>query len=279
VLETMLVTRLRTAAGGLPAAGLLATALLVPGLCGPWQSSSAQQPLVKQPSQEKPQAPDPGQGGVNAVKPGADAAPRAREWIVGTWRSYRLDYGDFKRWEGTAQIELVATSPDEIGLLLISTDGQRRRAEDSQPSLLDDSKLAIGPVDSRLTFLYRRSQRPGPRGLARDNVLTLDLKEGGVAIHAELLQDRRFTERQSKRIRPGMTVAQVTALLGCPPGDYTGGKGLYVAFVDPFPVAAFRRHFAIHWCGHQGAIGLVLDKEGKVRYADWYPALDPENAR
>jgi hypothetical protein len=96
---------------------------------------------------------------------------------------------------------------------------------------------------------------------------------------AELCQDRRFTERQSKRIRPGMTVAQVTALLGCPPGDYAGGKGLYVAFVDPFPVTAFRRHFAIHWCGRQGAIGLVLDKEGKVRYADWYPALDPEDAR
>ena len=76
-----------------------------------------------------------------------------------------------------------------------------------------------------------------------------------------------------------MTVAQVTALLGCPPGDYAGGKGLYVAFVDPFPVTAFRRHFAIHWCGPQGAIGLVLDQEGKVRYADWYPALDPEDAR
>jgi hypothetical protein len=89
---------------------------------------------------------------------------------------------------------------------------------------------------------------------------------------AELRQDRRLSERQSKRIRPGMTVAQVTALLGCPLGDYTSGKGLYVAFVDPFPVAAFRRRFAIHWCGPRGAIGLV-------RYADWYPALDPEDAR
>jgi uncharacterized protein (TIGR03067 family) len=141
------------------------------------------------------------------------------------------------------------------------------KAQDSQPTLLDARKLAFGPSDSRLSFVYRRSHRAG-----------LDLKEGGAAIHVELLQDRRFTEQQSKHIRRGMTVAQATSLLGCPSGDYTGGKGLYVAFIDPFPLAAFQRHYPVHWCGHTGAIGLELDKDGKVRWADWYPALDPENA-
>jgi RNA polymerase sigma factor (sigma-70 family) len=124
---------------------------------------------------------------------------------------------------------------------------------------------------------------PGPGGLrpsspARPPAVTRPPREkpaGGKAA----VRDRRFTERQSKQIRPGMTVAQVTALLGCPPGDYTGGKGLYVAFIDPFPVAAFRRQFPVHWCGHQGAIALVLDRRGKVRHADWYPALDPEGGR
>jgi hypothetical protein len=199
---------------------------------------------------------------------------------VGTWRSSKLDYGDFGEWQGAAQIELVATSPDEIGLFLISADGKRRRAGDTQPSILDDRKLWFGPIGSGLSFRYRRSQEPGPRGQARDHVLILDLLEpGGVAIHAELRRERRFTQEQSKQVRPGMSVAQVTALLGCPPGDHTGGQGLYVAFIDPFPVAAVRREHPVNWCGYHGAIGLVLDKEGKVRSASWLPALDPENAR
>jgi RNA polymerase sigma factor (sigma-70 family) len=286
VLKTLLLTKLRSATAGLLVAGLLVTALLVPGLSGLRDSAPARQSSGTRHPQEKPvdsgaakNARDAGQEEVRVGKPGAEGAPRAHEWSAGTWRSYKLDYGDFKRWKGKAQVERVATSPDEIGLFLISADGKRRRAGDSQPSLLDDRKLSFGPIGSSLSFYYRRSQRPGPRGLARDNALTLDLNEGGVAIHVELLQDRRFAEQESKQIRPGMTVAQVTALLGCPPGDYTGGKGLYVAFVDPFPVAAFRRQFAVYWCGHTGAIGLVLDTEGKVRYADWYPALDPEDVR
>jgi hypothetical protein len=248
----LIITKSRSAAAGLLAPGLLVTTLVVPAL---------------------------GQDYRKAVNPSGDGAARAHDWIVGIWRSYKLSYGDFKRWKGTAQVELVATSPDEIGLFLISADGNRRRAGDSQPSLLNDSKLTLGPIGKCLSFLYSRSQRPGPGGRARDNVLTLDMKEGGVTIHAELLQDRRFTEQQSKQIRPGMTVAQVTAVLGCPPRDYTGGKGLYVAFIDPVPIHALRREYATCWFGPQGAIGLVLDKEGKVRYADWYPALDPENAR
>jgi hypothetical protein len=100
-----------------------------------------------------------------------------------------------------------------------------------------------------------------------------------VNIQGDLRRDPGFSQRQSEQIQKGMTVDEVTAILGCPSGDYTGGKGCYVAFIDPFPVAAFRRQFAIHWCGHQGAIGLVLDKKGKVKYADWYPPLDPENRR
>jgi hypothetical protein len=277
----MLGTKLRTVARGLLPTGMLVTTLLLPGMYGLRQPSLAQQPPQGKPAGKQPgkNTPEQGQDGVKAVEPSPAGAAADRKWIVGTWRSYKLDYGDFKTWKGTAQIELVAASPDDIGLFLISANGKRRKAQDSQPSLLEDRKLSFGPSDSRLSFVYKRSHRPEPRGLARDNVLTLDLKEGKASIHVELLQDRRFTEEQSKQVRRGMTVAQLTALLGCPSGDYTGGKGLYVAFIDPFPLVTFQRHYPVHWCGHTGAIGLELDKDGKVRWADWYPALDPENAR
>ena len=110
-----------------------------------------------------------------------DRKPSDRDWIVGTWRSCKLEYGDFGEWKGTAQIELVATSPDEIGLFLISADGKRARAGDSQPSIRDDRKLFFGPIGSGLSFRYRRPS---------DDVLILDLKARGAAIHAELYREK-----------------------------------------------------------------------------------------
>jgi hypothetical protein len=104
--------------------------------------------------------------------------PADRSWIVGTWRSYKLDYGDFGEWKGAKQIELVATSPGEIGLFLIAADGKRSRAGDSQPSIMDDSKLFFGPIGSGLSFRYRRRS---------DDVLILDLK----TIHAELRREKK----------------------------------------------------------------------------------------
>ena len=104
----MLVTKLRTVARGPLPAGLLVTTLFLPGLYGLRQPSLAQQPAGKQPPQGEPankqpgkNAPDQGQDGVRAVKPGPAGAAADRKWIVGTWRSYKLDYGDFKTWKGT----------------------------------------------------------------------------------------------------------------------------------------------------------------------------------
>ena len=100
-----------------------------------------------------------------------------RAWIVGTWRSDKLDYGDFGEWKGAAGIELVATSPDAIGLFLLSADGKRSRAGDSQPSIMDEKELFFGPIGSGLRFRYRRPS---------DDVLIFDLQSGGAVIHAEL---------------------------------------------------------------------------------------------
>jgi hypothetical protein len=105
-----------------------------------------------------------------------------RRWIVGTWRSYKLDYGDFGEWKGAARIELVATSPDEIGLFLISATAIRSRAGDSQPSIMDGSKLFFGPIGSGLSFRYRHPS---------DDVLILDLKAGETTIHAELRREKK----------------------------------------------------------------------------------------
>lgn len=105
-----------------------------------------------------------------------------RAWIVGTWRSDKLDYGDFWEWQGAAQIELTATSPDEIGLYLISADGKRSRAFDSQPSVMDEKTLFFGPGGSGLLFKYRHPS---------NDVLILDLKTGGGAIHAELRREKK----------------------------------------------------------------------------------------
>jgi hypothetical protein len=108
--------------------------------------------------------------------------PADRRWIVGTWRSYKLHYGDFGEWKGAAKIELVATAPDEIGLFLISVTGKRARAGDSQPSIMDGSKLFFGPIGSGLSFRYRHPSA---------NVLILDLKTGGTTIHAELRREKK----------------------------------------------------------------------------------------
>jgi hypothetical protein len=108
--------------------------------------------------------------------------PADRAWIVGTWCSYKLDYGDFGEWKGTARIELVAISPKEIGLFLISTSGERSRAGDSEPCIIDDRKMFFGPIGSALSFHYRRPS---------DHVLILDLGTGGTAIHAELRREKK----------------------------------------------------------------------------------------
>jgi hypothetical protein len=85
----------------------------------------------------------------------------------------------------------------------------------------------------------------------------------------------RFTEEQWQRLERGLTVEEVTRILGCPPGDYTQGRGTYAGFADELHVDFFRLQYTHYWCGHEGAIGLVLDDEGKVSHADFLPGLDP----
>lgn len=107
----------------------------------------------------------------------------AGEWLLGKWHSTRLDHGSFGEWNGTQQIELVAHSSDWIDLILISTDGMRLHAGDSQPSFLDEKRsiLFFGPIGSGLLFRYQRRS---------EDVLVIDLDGSGARIHAELRRSR-----------------------------------------------------------------------------------------
>ena len=113
---------------------------------------------------------------------GQERKTDGREWIVGSWRSYKLNYGDFREWKGEAQIEVVAKSPQDIGLFLLAADGKRSRAMDSEPAILDDKTLFFGPIGSGLSFRFRRPS---------DDVLILDLNAKDTPIHAELRRQKK----------------------------------------------------------------------------------------
>jgi len=100
-----------------------------------------------------------------------------RDWLVGTWRSFKLDC-HFHEWQGTAQIELIVDARLRMELVLVSTSGKRSSPGDAEPGFkLDARRLWFGPIGSGLPFCCRRS----------GNVLVLDL-DTDVRVHAELLK-------------------------------------------------------------------------------------------
>jgi hypothetical protein len=83
-------------------------------------------------------------------------------------------------------------------------------------------------------------------------------------------QRPRFTQEQAKKLQRGMTVAEVTEVLGGPPGDYTDGRRSYATG----DVAFIKSSHKIHWCGNEGAIGLLMEGDGTLQFAVYYPAVD-----
>jgi hypothetical protein len=76
-----------------------------------------------------------------------------------------------------------------------------------------------------------------------------------------------------EQICPGMTVAEVEAILGVPPGDYTGGK---VKIYHEEVREGVRRgnvvgpgdHYT-EWVGEEIAVLVWLDDDGKVARKEW----------
>jgi hypothetical protein len=79
-------------------------------------------------------------------------------------------------------------------------------------------------------------------------------------------------------LKPGMTEAEVTAILGAPPGDYSDGPRQYVAFISACDADFIKDSYKKYWIGRDGAIGVKWQDDGKLRYADYYPALDPPSS-
>lgn len=85
----------------------------------------------------------------------------------------------------------------------------------------------------------------------------------------------RFSEKQCREIRAGMTRIEVIAVLGAPPGDYTDGTGDYRIIVggqimDGSGVPTEQLDHC--WCGYDGMIGVWFDEQGRVVTASFYHA-------
>jgi uncharacterized protein YceK len=79
-------------------------------------------------------------------------------WIVGTWESSSLTYGDFLEWRGASKIQIHAIATNDMDLVLVYPTGGRRIAHDSWPSLMTEDSMYFGPPGSALRFHYHRER-------------------------------------------------------------------------------------------------------------------------
>jgi hypothetical protein len=75
-----------------------------------------------------------------------------------------------------------------------------------------------------------------------------------------------FTAAQHLRINEGMTLQQVEAILGCPPGDYTRA-GVPPSHSDSILSTEETREEA--WLGETGSIHVTFDKDGRVALSSY----------
>ena len=83
----------------------------------------------------------------------------------------------------------------------------------------------------------------------------------GVAAFVAWPRVDRITRENADRIRPGMTQAEVEAILG-PPGDYRSGATV-LAYDDGMSAAKVGRT-AEDWVNDRGAITLEFNQAGRV---------------
>lgn len=76
----------------------------------------------------------------------------------------------------------------------------------------------------------------------------------------------QFTAAQADQIKPGMTRDEVMAVMGCPPGDFTGGKQWYRDDDLHFQAAIEDNELWSRWCGVDGQVYVRWDREKSVAY-------------
>jgi hypothetical protein len=67
-----------------------------------------------------------------------------------------------------------------------------------------------------------------------------------------------ITEANYRRLVTGMTEAEVEKILGCPPGDYTDGRALYLRGHTSFPGLGERE-----WVGLRGSVVAWFREEDR----------------
>jgi hypothetical protein len=82
--------------------------------------------------------------------------------------------------------------------------------------------------------------------------------------------DLRIGPELCELVRPGMTVAEVEAAIGGPPGFYEGTVG--VAYVPGTGPRSYKTDQS--WSGRRGTVEVQFDAAGKAVKATWHPAQD-----
>ena len=70
-----------------------------------------------------------------------------------------------------------------------------------------------------------------------------------------------------EKIQVGMTLEEVEAILGVPPGDYATKQHVYDLWGGDGVVLGLRHR--IGWAGDEGAIHVILNPEGSVSHKLW----------
>jgi hypothetical protein len=90
------------------------------------------------------------------------------------------------------------------------------------------------------------------------------------AYRQKIARGRLIDQEHCDRIEVGMRQAEVEAILGGPPGDFTTE---YVVYLDPVCPYGFVDESWESWSGNEGQILVSFDKRGAVRWRQFEGAI------
>jgi hypothetical protein len=85
-----------------------------------------------------------------------------------------------------------------------------------------------------------------------------------------------ITPDNAAKIKRGMTLAEVEAILGGPPGNYASNyTGLGTGYAGPGgALIVFDVQERTTWAGDDGMLTVFLDNDGRVRKTQFYEVID-----
>jgi hypothetical protein len=107
----------------------------------------------------------------------------------------------------------------------------------------------------------------------------LAILAAGVGTHLSVQAKRPHCDRKRyDAVRLGMTLEEVSAAIGLPPGDYTGRQfrpsgGYWEREASEAGAAGVR---ALTWCGTRGMIVVAVDGKGRAVAKEFMPGTGPE---